>query len=106
MLKFSGDQDGAVPTTGSVDWINTLGWNTTRAWTAWMDDGDNLPHPAQVGGFTWRLDGMDFATIQAAGHMVPEDQPERAYRVIFDWVNQRGIWSDSPSEESSPNKFI
>jgi len=37
MLKFSGDQDGAVPTTGSVDWINTLGWDDIKAWAPWMD---------------------------------------------------------------------
>ena len=93
MLKFSGDQDGAVPTTGSVDWINTLGWATKQAWAPWMDvvtteDGKQVADiPTQVGGYIWRLDGMDFVTVQDAGHMVPEDQPARAYKVIFEWIN-------------------
>tara|TARA_B110000285_G_scaffold229887_1_gene295508 strand:- start:37 stop:396 length:360 start_codon:yes stop_codon:yes gene_type:complete len=96
MLKFSGDQDGAVPTTGSVDWINTLGWKTNTPWSAWMDDGALIP--TQVGGYIWRLDGMDFVTVQSAGHMVPEDQPARANKVIFEWINQTGIWA-APTEE-------
>jgi hypothetical protein len=60
MLKFSGDQDGAVPTIGTIGWINSLGWETKEPWKAWMDD---TLTPAQVGGYTWRLDGMDFATV-------------------------------------------
>jgi len=43
MLKFSGDQDGAVPTTGSIGWINTLGWDDVKAWAPWMDVGVTTP---------------------------------------------------------------
>ena len=50
-----------------------------------MDDGALIP--TQVGGYIWRLDGMDFVTVQSAGHMVPEDQPARANKVIFEWIN-------------------
>jgi len=63
MLKFSGDQDGAVPTTGSVDWINTLGWDTLEPWAPWMDVVAGADIPTQIGGYIWRLKGMDFVTI-------------------------------------------
>jgi len=38
MLKFSGDKDGVVPTDGSLQWINGLGWDTTTPWSAYTVD--------------------------------------------------------------------
>ena len=32
MLKFSGDIDGVVPTTGSIGWINALGRDVLSDW--------------------------------------------------------------------------
>jgi cathepsin A (carboxypeptidase C) len=32
MLKFSGDIDGAVPTYGTLQWINQLNWKITKKW--------------------------------------------------------------------------
>jgi carboxypeptidase C (cathepsin A) len=58
---------------------------------------DDTLEPAQVGGYLWRLDGMDFVTVQSAGHMVPEDQPKRAYDIIFDWIDNTGIWAPPSS---------
>jgi carboxypeptidase C (cathepsin A) len=49
---------------------------------------------------------MDFATVQAAGHMVPEDQPARAYKVIFEWINKTGIWADTPPPTPPSEEFI
>jgi len=41
--------------------------------------------------------------------MVPEDQPSRAYKVIFNWIDQSGIWApkdpSKQAEEEAP-KFI
>lgn len=68
MLKFSGDMDAAVPTIGSINWINNMqkSWNATptepyRPWYV----GD------QVAGYVEEWSGMTFVTVQAAGHMVP-----------------------------------
>ena len=91
MLKFSGDIDGVVPTQGSLGWIDALNWPVTDAWRSWY-----VPNPNgvdQLGGFIERRDGMDFATINGAGHMVPQDKPEAAYHLISHWLagNYTGI---------------
>jgi len=47
-----------------------------------------------VAGYYWRLEGLDFATVHGAGHMVPMDKPESSYTLIFDWINKKGIWAE------------
>ena len=32
MLHFSGDKDGAVPTDGTVNWIETMNMTTSQPW--------------------------------------------------------------------------
>ena len=39
MLHYSGDVDGAVPTYGTLAWIETLGWEVKEGWRAYMVDG-------------------------------------------------------------------
>jgi carboxypeptidase C (cathepsin A) len=84
MLKFSGDIDACVPTTGSLGWINALGWDVKEAWRQYQVDG-------QVGGWIQEFDGLTFATVNGAGHMVPEDKPEAAMHLIFNWLNNTPI---------------
>ena len=80
MLKYSGDKDGVVPAQGSIGWINALNRTEIAAWRAWNDAA------GQVGGYYWQLDGLDFSTVHGAGHMVPQDEPQRAYQLIFNWL--------------------
>jgi len=80
MLKYSGDKDGDVPTWGTLGWINSLRRKEVAAWRSWNDD------EGQVGGYFWQLDGLDFATVHGAGHMVPMDQPQRALQLINNWI--------------------
>jgi carboxypeptidase C (cathepsin A) len=68
LLKYSGDMDGVVPTRGTIQWINALGWATKKEWRQYKADGANNP-----AGWVWNLDGLDFATVHGAGHMVPQD---------------------------------
>lgn len=83
MLKFSGDMDAAVPTIGSINWINAMqknwGKSPTEEWRPWY-------YSDQVGGYVEEWEGMTFVTVQAAGHMVPQDQRERAHYMMNTWV--------------------
>ena len=69
ILFYSGDIDGSVNMEGSRKWIERLGWNVTEPWRNWKVNGAGS-------GYIERFDGLDFATVHGAGHMVPCDKPE------------------------------
>ena len=66
LLKYSGDTDGAVPTLGSEKWINELNWPILEKYRPYyLADG-------HLGGYVEKRDGLTFATVHGAGHMVPQ----------------------------------
>lgn len=85
MLKYSGDMDASVPTLGTLNWINALGRDTKKEWRQYKPDGHN-----NAAGFVWNLDGLDFASVHGAGHMVPQDQRLRAHYLVSSFLNQTG----------------
>ena len=86
MLKFSGDVDGAVPTTGSRNWIDSLDRPISEPWREWFIQGANTPAGSIV-----EYDGLTFATVHGAGHMAPQFKPAQTYHLIFNWINQQAI---------------
>lgn len=64
ILFYSGDCDGAVPTWGTVQWIEELNWEIKEKWTPFFYGG-------QLAGYKEVRDGMTFVTIHGAGHMAP-----------------------------------
>ena len=64
MLFYSGDTDGAVPTFGTLQWINELNWNVTSEWRPYMVSD-------QVAGYIEERGEFTFATVHGAGHMAP-----------------------------------
>lgn len=60
----------------------------------------------QVGGYYESFEGdLTLITVHGAGHMVPQDQRERAYHILFNWLFQRGEFKPPSSEEDRP-EFI
>lgn len=85
MLKFSGDTDGAVPTLGTLKWIEELNWAITKEWRPFFVN-------EQLAGYIEEREGdFTFLTVHGAGHMVPQDKREEAYHAIFNWVFKRDI---------------
>jgi len=85
MLHYSGDIDGAVPSIGTQNWINTLGWESTESWRSYTVNN-------QVAGFLESFEGgLTFATVHGAGHMAPQFKRPETYHLIFNWINQRDI---------------
>jgi len=95
MLTFSGDKDGSVPTIGTENWINAMAWATSKDWTLYSD-----PDGQVAGYYQEYTGGLTFATVHGAGHMVPQDQRQRAYHLIFNWLLQRDEFVASESETS------
>jgi len=80
---YNGNFDLCVPVNGNEEWTSAFGTTTggglKEAWRPWTVDD-------QVQGYVTTYNGgsnggaFRFVTVNAAGHMVPEFQPERAFR--------------------------
>jgi len=85
MMHFSGDVDGAVPTIGTQGWIDSLNWDIETEWHPYMLDD-------QVAGYTQTyVDDFIFTTVHGSGHMVPEDKPAVAHKMIYAWLNGEAL---------------
>jgi carboxypeptidase C (cathepsin A) len=84
---------------GTYDWIcNWIGnerWTLKMPWTGqeafasqplreWQIDG-------QVVGRTRSANGLTFATVDGAGHMVPYDKPKEALALLQKWLAQQEL---------------
>ena len=76
---FEGDVDNSVPITGTMTWFTRMkdqfGLPVMDQWREWWTPGLHK-HQDQVGGMTWKLRGLTFASVKGAGHMVPKDKPK------------------------------
>jgi serine carboxypeptidase-like clade 2 len=84
ILVYSGDVDAIVPYTGTRQWIANLQWEIVDAWRPWTID-------QQVGGYVQVFDGLTFATVRDAGHMVPETQPKRAFHMFSHFLANKPL---------------
>ncbi|KAK9128776.1 hypothetical protein Syun_017573 [Stephania yunnanensis] len=72
---FSGDTDGRVPVTSTRYSLNKMKLPIKSRFRPWYNK-------EEVGGYTIDYEGLTFATVRGAGHMVPSYQPSRALSLI------------------------
>lgn len=87
ILIYSGDVDGCVPYVGSEAWTAGLNFTVIDKWHQWLakDDqaeGGNI----HKGGYAITYDKFQFVTINGAGHMVPEFQPNFALNMFKKFI--------------------
>ena len=71
--------------------MQQLNWAIQDQWRPYFVEG-------QVAGYIEVRDGLTFATVHGAGHMVPQDKREQAYYLINNWIKQEKIWLFSWSQ--------
>ena len=77
---FSGTEDIAVATLGTLRWINYNNFTIDETWEQWIED-------EQVLGMKQRYtNGLTILTVIGAGHMVPEDKPESAKKMLDKYI--------------------
>ena len=77
---FSGTEDGVLSTLGTMRWINKLNFHIEKEWTQYYVG-------KQVGGFAQKYkEGLVIVTVKGAGHMVPQDQREAAYKMYSSFI--------------------
>ena len=89
ILKFSGDVDGAVPTAGTLAWINSLNLNVVEEWRPYFvtKGGEK-----QLAGYLEKYEGgFLFGSVHGAGHMAPQFKPPETYHLIFQWIKDAKI---------------
>jgi len=79
LLHYSGDTDGAVPTLGTMRWMDALGWEIKEPWRPYYLNGN-------VAGYIEVYDGVTLGTVHGAGHMAPQWRPPETYHLIFSFV--------------------
>lgn len=84
IIKYSGDSDPAVPTSGTLMWVNLirkeLQLPTAQYWKPWFT---NLGSGPQNGGNVWELtNDFKLVTFKGIGHMAPQWNLEGGQKVI------------------------
>eukprot|EP00878_Enallax_costatus_P028116 GHUV01030330.1.p1 GENE.GHUV01030330.1~~GHUV01030330.1.p1 ORF type:complete len:292 (+),score=52.53 GHUV01030330.1:86-961(+) len=83
-LVLSGDHDYVVPFTSSREWVYDLNYEERKPWHAWR-----VPGLEQVAGYAVEFeDGLTFATVKGAGHMVPQTNPREALALLQLWLER------------------
>ncbi|KAK6928798.1 Peptidase S10, serine carboxypeptidase [Dillenia turbinata] len=78
---FSGDMDGRIPVTSTLNSIKEMNLSVKTSWRPWFVGGE-------VGGYTEVYKGdLTFATVRGAGHQVPSYQPLRALSLVMYFLN-------------------
>ena len=90
VLIYNGQDDPVVNTPGVLQYLNALNWEGLSRWKRtrkeiWTIHGENAGW-AKVSGNLW------FALVNGAGHMVPSDQPERAFNLIGHFISGENDW--------------
>jgi len=82
VLIYNGDKDYICNWMGGYAWVSALVWEGQEefrrdTWKNWVnEEGDRI-----IGMFK-NFENLTFLKFYDAGHMVPMDQPENAYRMI------------------------
>jgi len=88
ILIYSGDTDACVPYWGTEEWTRELGYSVKKGWRPWHSE--HLSRPvAQRAGYVINYDtptNFTFATIQGAGHLVPEYKPHFALTMLRNFL--------------------
>jgi len=84
VLIFVGVLDLACNWVGSWRWLTKMNWSGQEAFLSakkydWLVDGE-------VAGETQSAEGLTWATIKGAGHMVPYDKPVQSKHLLYRWL--------------------
>lgn len=97
VLFYQGNLDLACNTAGNLQWANTMQWKGQPSFVGqgkrkWNIDGKEVGWFKEVKtamGTKGKETTFAFATVDAAGHMVPYDKPKEALVLVDRWLTKR-----------------
>lgn len=95
VLLYSGQFDLVVPYSGTVKMARSLRWSGARRFknatrTIWRVRGSK-EGTTDVAGYATSFGPLTMLLVRNAGHMVPIDQPERAYEMIVRFTSGKSF---------------
>ncbi|KAG8887476.1 hypothetical protein FRB98_009557 [Tulasnella sp. 332] len=89
VLIYAGDYDVICNWIGNLKWTSEFEWTGKKAFITkdlrpWIVDGKEA-------GVTREADGLTFATVHGAGHMVPYDKPVEALELLNRWLTGQDL---------------
>ena len=92
VLIYNGQDDFVVNTPGVLNYLNGLNLVNLPNWkrslkVIWTIHGENA-------GWAKVYNNLWFVLINHAGHMVPSDQPERAFNMMGHFLNNHKEWKE------------
>ena len=96
---FSGTEDIAVATLGTLRFINELHYPIKKKKKKWKVD-------SQVAGMEQSYEyNLRFLTVKGVGHMVPEDNPKVAKALLDKFIEYNRVEPSIQKEESKNEEF-
>ena len=92
VLIYNGQDDFVVNTPGVLNYLNDLNWVNIPMWKRsikqiWTIHGANA-------GWAKVYNNLWFVLVNHAGHMVPSDQPERAFNLLGHFISNNREWKE------------
>jgi len=89
VLTYNGGFDFAANYVGGLNWANALNYTGQKAFNRathknWYVDGIKA-------GWTKSASNFTFVFVEGSGHMVPMDQPKRAFHMISKYLNHEDM---------------
>ncbi|KAF4973870.1 hypothetical protein FZEAL_9170 [Fusarium zealandicum] len=97
VLLYQGNLDLACNTAGNLRWTSNMAWKGQPAYVAqpqkpWSVDGETIGWYKEVKikmGNTDKKTTFSFATVDGAGHMVPQSKPKEGLELLTRWLQKR-----------------
>ncbi|KAM0541906.1 hypothetical protein ACHAPJ_013053 [Fusarium lateritium] len=97
VLLYQGNLDLACNTAGNLRWSNNMPWKGQPAYVAqspktWGANGEEIGWYKEVKikmGDTDKKTTFSFATVDGAGHMVPQGKPKQGLELVNRWLKKR-----------------
>jgi carboxypeptidase C (cathepsin A) len=89
IMVYSGDDDSVCATLGTQQWMWSMDMTPKSGeyWSPWKFD--NSEDQGQTAGFITKFEeGMSFATVHGAGHMVPQTRPAQSLQLMSMFVSK------------------
>lgn len=88
VLAFNGDKDIILNWLGTQEWTRNLNWSGKSQFDEAISSPQSWKHSNKQLGTAANYEKFTFLRVFDAGHMVPHDQPEAAYRMLESWVSK------------------